>query len=189
MDTSDNLKEAFAGESQANQKYRAFAKKAEQDGFANIARLFRTTAEAERIHAEGHLKSLSGIGSTAENLKAAIAGETHEYTSMYPPMLEQAEAEGHRAKLMFGYAVKAEAVHAELYNRALQAAVKAGNDSQIQQLAMARGQILGQVAAIHAQALAKFYGNLTPDQRARAGQTHLKIQQIVKKRLQRRGNG
>ena len=74
-------------------------------------------------------------------------------------------------------------------HRALQAAVKAGNDSQIQQLAMARGQILGQVAAIHAQALAKFYGNLTPDQRARAGQTHLKIQQIVKKRLQRRGNG
>ena len=74
-------------------------------------------------------------------------------------------------------------------HRALQAAVKAGNDSQIQQLAMARGQILGQVAAIHAQALAKFYGNLTPDQRARAGQTHLKVRQIVKKRLQRRGNG
>ena len=74
-------------------------------------------------------------------------------------------------------------------HRALQAAVKAGNDSEIQQLATARGQILGQVAAIHAQALAKFYGNLTPDQRARAGQTHLKIQQIVKKRLQRRGNG
>jgi rubrerythrin len=122
MDTSDNLKEAFAGESQANQKYRAFAKKAEQDGLPNIARLFRTTAEAERIHAEGHLRSLAGIGSTVDNLKGAIQGETTEYTSMYPPMLEQAEAEGHRAKLMFGYAVKAEAVHAELYNRALQAA-------------------------------------------------------------------
>jgi rubrerythrin len=121
MNTKDNLKEAFAGESQANQKYRAFAKKAEQDGFSNVARLFRTTAEAERIHAEGHLKSLAEIGSTAENLKAAIAGETYEHTSMYPPMLEQAEAEAHRAKLMFGYAVKAEAVHAELYKRALEA--------------------------------------------------------------------
>lgn len=124
MNTKDNLKEAFAGESQANQKYRAFAKKAEQDGFSNIARLFRTTAEAERIHAEGHLKSLAEIGSTAENLKTAIAGETYEYTSMYPPMLEQAEAEAHRAKLMFGYAVKAEAVHAALYGRALEAVAK-----------------------------------------------------------------
>lgn len=124
MNTSDNLKHAFAGESQANQKYRAFAKKAEQDGLPNIARLFRTTAEAERIHAEGHLKSLSDIGPTADNLKAAIEGETYEYTSMYPPMLEQAEADGHRAKIMFGYAVKAEAVHAELYQRALEAAAQ-----------------------------------------------------------------
>jgi rubrerythrin len=121
MNTKDNLKEAFAGESQANQKYKVFAKKAEQDGFSNVARLFRTTAEAERIHAEGHLKSLAEIGSTAENLKAAIAGETHEYTSMYPAMLKQAEAEAHRARIMFGYAVKAEAVHAELYKRALEA--------------------------------------------------------------------
>jgi rubrerythrin len=121
MNTKDNLKEAFSGESQANQKYRAFAKKAEQEGFSNVARLFGTTAEAERIHAEGHLKSLGEIGSTAENLKAAIGGETHEYTSMYPPMVEQAEAEAHRAKLMFGYAVKAEAVHADLYRRALEA--------------------------------------------------------------------
>ena len=118
MNTKDNLKEAFAGESQANQKYRAFAKKAEQDGFSNVARLFRTTAEAERIHAEGHLKSLAEIGSTAENLKAAIAGETYEHTSMYH---DPAEAEAHRAKLMFGYAVKAEAVHADLYKRALEA--------------------------------------------------------------------
>ena len=119
--TQDNLKEAFAGESQANQKYRAFAKKAEQDGFANIARLFRTTAEAERIHAEGHFKSLDGIGTTAENLQAAIAGETHETEEMYPPMFEQAEAEGHKAKRMFGYALEAEAVHAKLYQLALEA--------------------------------------------------------------------
>lgn len=74
--TQDNLKEAFAGESQANQKYRAFAKKAEREGLPNIARLFRTTAEAERIHAEGHLKASDGISSTVENLQTAIDGET-----------------------------------------------------------------------------------------------------------------
>ena len=125
--TVDNLKEAFAGESQAFQKYQNFAKKAEQDGFQNIARLFRLTAEAERIHAEGHLKSLEGIGTTAENLRAAIDGETHEYTTMYPPMLQQAETDEHKAKRMFGYAVKAEAVHAKLYSLALEA-VKQGKD-------------------------------------------------------------
>lgn len=125
--THSNLKEAFAGESQANQKYRAFAKKAEQDGFPNIARLFLTTAEAERIHAEGHLKSLDGVGSTAENLKAAIGGETYEFTEMYPPMLAQAEVEKHKAARMFGYAVKAEAVHAKLYSMALEA-VQRGKD-------------------------------------------------------------
>ncbi len=85
--TIENLKEAFAGESQANQKYRAFAKKAERDGFPNIAKLFKTTAEAEKIHAEGHLAALDGIGSTVDNLKDAIGGETYEYTEMYPPML------------------------------------------------------------------------------------------------------
>ena len=119
--TVENLKDAFAGESQANQKYRAFAKKAERDGFPNIAKLFKTTAEAERIHAEGHLKALEGIGSTAENLQAAIDGETYEYTEMYPPMLDAANEEGHKAKLMFGYAVDAEAVHAKLYSKALEA--------------------------------------------------------------------
>jgi len=126
-DTKDNLKEAFAGESQAFQKYRAFAKKAEQEGLSNIARLFRTTAEAERIHAEGHLHALDAVMSTAENLLSAINGETHEYTNMYPPMLNQAEAEGHKAKRMFGYAVKAEEVHAQLYKLALEA-VQRGED-------------------------------------------------------------
>lgn len=125
--TIENLKESFAGESQANQKYRAFAKKAEQDGFPNIAKLFRTTAEAERIHAEGHLKALEGIGSTADNLQAAIEGETYEYQKMYPPMLETAKADDHKAKRMFGYAVEAEAVHARLYTMA-QEAVKQGKD-------------------------------------------------------------
>ena len=131
--TTDNLKDAFAGESQANQKYRAFAKKAERDGFPNIAKLFLTTAEAERIHAEGHLTALQGIGSTIENLKAAINGETYEFTEMYPPMLELAEAENHKAKRMFGYAVKAEEVHAQLYKLALQA-VEKGKDLDISEI-------------------------------------------------------
>jgi rubrerythrin len=125
--TSDNLKEAFAGESQASQKYLAFARKAEKDGFRNIAALFRTAAEAERIHAEGHLGAMDGIGSTAENLATAIAGETYEYTKMYPPMLKQAEAEGHKARRMFNYAAQAEAVHAKLYQLALEA-VQKGQD-------------------------------------------------------------
>lgn len=123
-ETTDNLKKAFAGESQAFQKYRAFAKRAEKDGFPNIAKLFRTTAEAERIHAEGHLGALDAVSSTAENLAAAIDGETHEFTEMYPPMLSQAEAEGSRAKRMFAFAVKAEEVHARLYRLALEAAKK-----------------------------------------------------------------
>lgn len=125
--TLENLNEAFAGESQAHQKYRAFAKKAEQDGFVSIGRLFRLTAEAERIHAEGHLRALDGVGSTAENLQSAINGETHEFSNMYPPMLQQAEAEGHKAKRMFAFAVAAEAVHAKLYQLALEA-VKQGKD-------------------------------------------------------------
>ena len=124
---TEDLKEAFAGESQANQKYRAFAARAEQDGFPNIARLFRTTAEAERVHAEGHLKALDGVGSTADNLRAAIAGETYEFTEMYPPMLKRATESGHKAKRMFGYAVEAEAVHAKLYALALEA-VQQGKD-------------------------------------------------------------
>jgi len=120
--TEENLSEAFGGESQANQKYRAFAKKAEQEGFANIAKLFRATAEAEHIHAQGHLAALGKVGSTADNLKQAIAGETHEFTEMYPPMVAQAETENHRGKRILGYAIKAEAVHACLYQKALEAA-------------------------------------------------------------------
>jgi rubrerythrin len=125
--TEANLKEAFAGESQANRKYMAFAKKAEQEGFANIARLFRTAAEAETIHAMGHLNSMDAVKSTVENLKVAVAGETYEYKEMYPPMLAQAQTENHKGKRMFGYAVQAEAVHAELYRLALEA-VSEGKD-------------------------------------------------------------
>jgi len=127
MSTTQNLKDAFAGESQANQKYRAFANRAERDGFPNIAKLFRTAAEAERIHAEGHLRSLDGVGATKENLQAAIEGETYEYTAMYPPMLEQARTDNHRARIMFEFALKAEEVHARLYQKALEA-VAQGKD-------------------------------------------------------------
>lgn len=129
--TLDNMKDAFAGESQANQKYRAFAKKAEQDGFPAVARLFRTAAEAERIHAEGHLKSMDGVGSTIENLQAAFDGETYEYKEMYPPMLAQAQADEHKSKRMFGYALEAEAVHAKLYALAMEA-VKQGKDLDVE---------------------------------------------------------
>lgn len=125
--TVENLKDAFAGESQAFQKYSAFAKKAEQDGFPNIARLFRLTAQAEKIHAEGHFKSLDGVAATVENLQAAIDGETYEYTKMYPPMLKKAEEDNHKAKRMFDYALDAEQVHAKLYSQAL-AAAKGGKD-------------------------------------------------------------
>jgi rubrerythrin len=128
MATSDqNLKDAFAGESQANRKYLAFAERAERDGFPNIAKLFRTTAEAETIHAMGHLKAMGGVGSTAENLQAAIDGETYEHNEMYPPMLEQAEAEGHKAERMFKFAMAVEETHAKLYQAALEAAA-AGKD-------------------------------------------------------------
>jgi rubrerythrin len=127
MTTTDNLKDAFAGESQASQKYRAFAKRAELDGFPNIARLFRTASEAERIHAEGHFRSLDGIGATRDNLQVAIDGETYEYTTMYPPMLEKARADNHRARVMFEFAMKAEAVHAQIYQKALEA-VAQGRD-------------------------------------------------------------
>ncbi len=125
--TLDNLKEAFAGESQAFQKYSAFAKKADQDGFPNIAKLFRLTAQAEKIHAEGHFKSMDSVKSTSENLQTAIAGETYEFTTMYPPMVKQAEKEGHKGARMLDYAFDAEQVHAKLYTQALEA-VKGGKD-------------------------------------------------------------
>jgi rubrerythrin len=123
----DNLKTAFAGESQANRKYTAYARKAEKEGLPQVAKLFRAAAEAETIHALGHFNALDAVKSTAENLKDAVAGETYEFKDMYPPMLAQAEADGHKAKTMFGFALKAEAVHADLYQQALDA-VTSGKD-------------------------------------------------------------
>jgi len=115
-----NLMEAFAGESQANRKYLAFATQAEKEGYPRIARLFRAAAAAETIHALGHLNACGGIRSTKENLKDAIAGETHEYKTMYPEMIKTAEAEGNKsAVLSFAFANEVEKVHADLYRKAL----------------------------------------------------------------------
>jgi rubrerythrin len=125
--TLENLKVAFAGESQANRKYLAFARKAEKDGFPSIARLFRAAAEAETIHALAHLQNMGGIATTRENLKEAIEGETYEFTEMYPPMVEQAIREGHKAKTMLDWANRVEKVHAKLFSEAL-AALESGQD-------------------------------------------------------------
>jgi rubrerythrin len=119
--TENNLKEAFAGESQANRKYLAFAQKADKEGFAQVAKLFRAAAEAETIHAHAHLRVLGGISSTEENLKEAISGETHEFTAMYPEMIKTAENEGFNAALKsFTLANAVEKVHADLYRKALE---------------------------------------------------------------------
>jgi rubrerythrin len=125
--TVENLQTAFAGESQANRKYLAFAKRAEKDGLPAIARLFRAAAEAETIHALAHLQNMGGVGSTLENLRAAVAGETYEFTEMYPPMVDEAVKEGHKARTMLDYANRVEKVHAGLFQQAL-AAVEAGKD-------------------------------------------------------------
>ncbi len=118
--TEKNLKEAFAGESQANRKYLAFANQAERDGFVQVAKLFRAAAEAETVHAHSHLRALGGIKSTQENLLEAIAGETHEFKSMYPKMIAEAEAEGSAQALRsFKFANEVEKVHAGLYQKAL----------------------------------------------------------------------
>ncbi|MCG6894449.1 MAG: rubrerythrin family protein [Desulfobacteraceae bacterium] len=118
--TEQNLMDAFAGESQANRKYLAFAKKADQQGFAQVAKLFRAAAEAETVHAHAHLRVLGGIGDTKDNLKEAVAGETHEFKSMYPDMIEEAVREDNKAaERSFRYANEVEKIHAELYQKAL----------------------------------------------------------------------
>lgn len=118
--TEQFLKEAFAGESQANRKYLAFAAKAEEEGFPQVARLFRAAAEAETIHAHNHLRVLKGIRSTKENLEEAIAGETHEFKNMYPEMIEIARKEGNKeAERTFNYANEVEKIHANLYQTLL----------------------------------------------------------------------
>lgn len=128
MSTKKNLAEAFAGESQANRKYLAFAAKAEAEGLPQVAKLFRAAAHAETVHAHAHLRAMGGIKSTVENLKEAIEGEGFEFQQMYPPFLEQAKKEGDRAaENSFKFALAVEEVHHDLYQQAL-AAVQNGVD-------------------------------------------------------------
>ena len=128
MATADNLQEAFAGESQANRKYLAFARKAEDDGLPQVAKLFRAAAEAETVHAHAHLRVMGGIEGTAQNLATAIEGEGFEFQEMYPKFLAQAQEEGMKpAEFSFKNALAVEEIHHGLYSRALES-VQAGND-------------------------------------------------------------
>lgn len=123
MSKSENhLQDAFAGESQANRKYLAFAKQAEKEGYPQVAKLFRAAAAAETVHAHNHLKQLGGIKTTKENLETAIGGETFEFKEMYPQMIKDAEAEDNKGALRsFNFANEVEKVHADLYQKALDA--------------------------------------------------------------------
>jgi rubrerythrin len=126
----DYLKEAFGGESQANRKYLAYAEKADKEGYTQAAKLFRAAAAAETIHAHNHLRALKAIGSTAQNLKDAIEGETHEFTSMYPEMLKQAKSEGHAdAERTFRFALEVEKVHGKLYGEMAADLEQAGKEN------------------------------------------------------------
>jgi len=118
--TTSNLNQAFAGESQANQMYLAFAEKAEKEGHPGVACLFRAVAEAERVHASKHFEAAGKVKSTLENLKQAIAGEHHEFSEMYPPFITQARAEGNQAaEASFERANTVEQVHYGLFQRAV----------------------------------------------------------------------
>ena len=115
----DNLKTAFSGESQANRKYLAFGKKADEEGFPQIAKLFRAAAAAETVHAQNHFRAMDGVKSTAENLDVAIAAENYEVVTMYPTMLAEAQSEDDkRAARSFGYALNVEKIHEALYRKA-----------------------------------------------------------------------
>jgi rubrerythrin len=128
MSTDKHLKEAFAGESQANRTYLAFGERAAKDGFNQVAKLFRGVAAAETIHAHAHLRAMDGVKGTVENLEEAAAGEKYEFEEMYPPMVKLAEEEGNRRAIMsMKYAMEVEKVHHALFNAAIEA-VKAGND-------------------------------------------------------------
>lgn len=128
MKTQANLKEAFAGESQANRTYLAYGERAAKDGFAQVAKLFRAVAAAETIHAHAHLRAMDGVKDTAENLEEAAAGEKYEFEQMYPPMVATAEEEGNRrAAISMRNAMEVEKVHHALFNQALDA-VKDGKD-------------------------------------------------------------
>jgi len=119
--TEQHLRDAFAGESQANRTYLAFAEKADREGHPAVARLFRAAAAAETVHAHSHLRVLGGVKDTAANLQHAIGGETHEFEKMYPGMIADAEAEKNEAAARsFRYANAVEKIHAALYRKALE---------------------------------------------------------------------
>jgi len=126
--TMDNLAAAFAGESQANRKYLAFAQQADKEGYKQIARLFRAAAAAETVHALGHFKAMGGIKDTKTNLQAAVEGEGYEFKTMYPKFIAVAKEEGERSALrMFEWANEVEEVHYGLYEQAA-VSLKAGGD-------------------------------------------------------------
>jgi len=126
--TEEGLKEAFAGESQANRKYLAFAEQADKEGFPQIAKTFRAAAAAETVHAHNHLRVLGGVKSTKENILAAIKGEHYEFTKMYPEFLEASKKEGNKnAERTFNYANEVEKIHHKLYNAALES-IEKGKD-------------------------------------------------------------
>jgi len=128
MATQDNLADAFAGESQANRKYLAFAAKADKDGFPNVAKLFRAAAGAETVHAHAHLRAMGGVKDTTANLAEAIEGEGFEFQKMYPPYLKEAQDDGNKpAEMTFRNALAVEEVHYNMYSEALEA-VKGGSD-------------------------------------------------------------
>ena len=132
--TEAHLREAFAGESQANRKYLAFAAQAEKDGHPAVARLFRAAAQAETVHAHAHLRVLGGVKDTVTNLQAAIAGEGHEFQDMYPGFLQEAEAENNAGAVnSFKFALAVEKVHFDLYSAAL-ASVQGGKDLAAQDI-------------------------------------------------------
>jgi rubrerythrin len=119
--TTDDLKAAFAGESQANRRYLAFAKKAEDEGHPQIAKLFRAVAHAETVHALNHFRTLGDVKTTVENIKAAMGGENYEVNSMYPDFMRDAEADQDKKALnSFRFAIEAEKVHEMLYKQALE---------------------------------------------------------------------
>ena len=121
-DSIEKLKAAFAGESQANRRYLAFAKKADEEGLTQVARLFRAAAEAETVHAHNHMRIAGEIGMTVGNLDEAISGETFEFTEMYPEYLDVARREGNRqAEWSFNVANHVEKIHAGLFRRTLEA--------------------------------------------------------------------
>ncbi len=121
MSSKDNLKAAFTGESMANRTYLAFAKKADDEGYEQIAKLFRAAAAAETVHAHNHLQRMGSIGNTMDNLKEAINGETYEFEHMYPDFIEEAKKEeDNRALWSFEVANKVEMIHAKLFEKALE---------------------------------------------------------------------